>query len=917
MDSLKRSIILITALLLAVAQGAWAQVVVSSESELNTAVGTDNVTSIVLGADILLESYLNINGKTVTIDLNGHMLYRQIIGGYLSDGHVIYVHNYATLNLVNSTGTGSIKGGRANNGGGINIGPLCTVNASNVTFQDNTAGEHGGAIWNSGTLTATNCTFTNNSAGDVGAVYNAVVENTYFGAATFTGCTFTGNSSSTSAGALANATGNTSMTLEGCTITGNRAQTNGGGIWNGGTLTITGNTSIIDNDCPGGYNGGGIYQLNGTLNISGNLVVKGNGSGNRRNNIYLAPGQVVTVAGTFASGAEIWLTNAPDNLYFTSSYSTCSESNPNRVFFYDDEDYRFTIFEGEMIRYEIVLHDDVPYLNDEGEIAIQYGCGRTSLITDRTGVAIADGWYVVDQNTTFENRLNISGIVHLLLRDGVTLDAKEGICVPSGSTFHVWGQSNGSGMGELISDARSLPGYAGIGGDRQQSSGTLHFHGGAVNAFGGQGRGFGGAGIGSGSGCDSKPIYIYGGSVFGSAIDDNVDGSGRGAGIGSGLDGLCGDITINGGIVQAHAGSGAGIGSGYDGRMHITVDHTYDVWSTITINGGTVIAISTTGAGIGGGAAQNATQGMSGSIYINGGSVTAWSSNAESAEGTASQAIGHGELIRNANVYGQGGRFLYSGAKVVVDSGSQLVTLQGEDRFNYDENGKFMGLENNRYKWVEISPCDHPNGLPCVYCGLNDTETLSLADASNNFTALRDYNGHLLHATLSGRTFWKDGSWNTLCLPFALESFIHTPLFGATVVELTGASFTNGVLTLTFGNIVSAIEAGKPYLVKWDSGENITNPVFQNVKINNYPVNSKVGDVTFAGTYGPVDVYDEYHTKLYLGADNKLYYATSALNVNSFRGYFVLGENLQPNAVSSLVMDFGEEPVGELNVVEE
>jgi hypothetical protein len=35
-------------------------------------------------ADIELSSYLNINGKTLTIDLNGHKLYRNITGNYTS-----------------------------------------------------------------------------------------------------------------------------------------------------------------------------------------------------------------------------------------------------------------------------------------------------------------------------------------------------------------------------------------------------------------------------------------------------------------------------------------------------------------------------------------------------------------------------------------------------------------------------------------------------------------------------------------------------------------------------------------------------------------------------------------------------------------------------------------------------------------
>jgi hypothetical protein len=38
--------------------------------------------------------------------------------------------------------------------------------------------------------------------------------------------------------------------------------------------------------------------------------------------------------------------------------------------------------------------------------------------------------------------------------------------------------------------------------------------------------------------------------------------------------------------------------------------------------------------------------------------------------------------------------------------------------------------------------------------------------------------------TLADRTLFKDGAWNTLCLPFDLSSLTGTPLEGATLMEL-------------------------------------------------------------------------------------------------------------------------------------
>ena len=88
-----------------------------------------------------------------------------------------------------------------------------------------------------------------------------------------------------------------------------------------------------------------------------------------------------------------------------------------------------------------------------------------------------------------------------------------------------------------------------------------------------------------------------------------------GAGIGSGLRGTAGNITISGGTVTATGGNygGAGIGSGYaNGAGGSKVE-------TITISGGTVTAKSN-GEGAGIGTGENAT---AGDITISGGTVTA------------------------------------------------------------------------------------------------------------------------------------------------------------------------------------------------------------------------------------------------------------------------------------------------------
>ena len=94
-----------------------------------------------MGKDIRLSNYLNIDGRTVTIDLAGHKLYRSV-GVYASTGHVIWAHGGSNLTLTSSVAGGSIEGGMANNGGAIHIPSGNTVTATNVTFNGNSAAEH-------------------------------------------------------------------------------------------------------------------------------------------------------------------------------------------------------------------------------------------------------------------------------------------------------------------------------------------------------------------------------------------------------------------------------------------------------------------------------------------------------------------------------------------------------------------------------------------------------------------------------------------------------------------------------------------------------------------------------------------------------------------------------------------------------
>ena len=134
----------------------------------------------------------------------------------------------------------------------------------------------------------------------------------------------------------------------------------------------------------------------------------------------------------------------------------------------------------------------------------------------------------------------------------------------------------------------------------------------------------------------------------------------------------------------------------------------------------------------------------------------------------------------------------------------------------------------------------------------------SLAYDSNNDAVLTTWNGQTAKVTLAGRTLKKDGSWNTLCLPFDV-TIASSPLAGDGVtakVFSSSSNLTNGALRLDFINAPATIHAGTPFIVKWTSGDAISNPVFTGVEVNSTAPVAAVsadGNVTFAGSFSPFD----------------------------------------------------------------
>ena len=197
----------------------------------------------------------------------------------------------------------------------------------------------------------------------------------------------------------------------------------------------------------------------------------------------------------------------------------------------------------------------------------------------------------------------------------------------------------------------------------------------------------------------------------------------------------------------------------------------------------------------------------------------------------------------------------------------------------------------------------------------------SFADDADNSTIISNIvlaRGGMSDVILADRTLYKDGAWNTICLPFDV-TIAGSPLAGADVRELSNASFADGELNLEF-SAVTAIKAGVPYIIKWASGSNISEPTFEGVSLSTELKDKAIslGDgksVTFKGTYAPVAYAETNKSVLLVGEESILYYPEAGAYTNAQRAYFQL-EGLEVGTVESnaIGLRFGD-ATGIINVL--
>lgn len=231
-----------------------------------------------------------------------------------------------------------------------------------------------------------------------------------------------------------------------------------------------------------------------------------------------------------------------------------------------------------------------------------------------------------------------------------------------------------------------------------------------------------------------------------------------------------------------------------------------------------------------------------------------------------------------------------SSGKLTYNNGepTRTITIKPNDKEWTDYSMIVSGTESFTVKFAG-SGKDNRFFLDEVMVTKVAPQEITLDENSDNIVEAAEN----VNVTLK-RTFYKDGEWNTLCLPFAVAD-AKTAFDNAELREVdTQNSHDN---TIVFKE-ATAIEAGKPYLIKWANSSSAAVNVekkFEGVTLvaAATPVVVKEGGISFNGFYNMTAASELGGASVAaIGAGNKLFKVTEG-KMKGFRAAFVLSSGAE------------------------
>ena len=175
----------------------------------------------------------------------------------------------------------------------------------------------------------------------------------------------------------------------------------------------------------------------------------------------------------------------------------------------------------------------------------------------------------------------------------------------------------------------------------------------------------------------------------------------------------------------------------------------------------------------------------------------------------------------------------------IVEGATSPCTIEGLDK-NTEYDYQIVGIKEGEEDAVSDIASFTTLILPDVVLDAN----------SDNYTKIDDNNGKRVNVTINNQTIKKDGKWWSICLPFDLE-LEGSILEGIQLRQPSGTvKEVDTYLIIDCPTECDKIEAGKPYMYKFEPGEDIVNPVFEDVVMNAISQDIYIdGKAVFGNTY--------------------------------------------------------------------
>lgn len=217
-----------------------------------------------------------------------------------------------------------------------------------------------------------------------------------------------------------------------------------------------------------------------------------------------------------------------------------------------------------------------------------------------------------------------------------------------------------------------------------------------------------------------------------------------------------------------------------------------------------------------------------------------------------------------------------------------------------DATFTLTGLASNTIYDYQIQSVS--GGSTSEWIDIQSFALLNLPSDADNTGLILNSTGRLAHVTFTGNTLYKDATYNTMCLPIDLN-VEEEPFADATIriLDDSESSYDTATktLTVTFKAFTGdVIPAGTPFIVKWATGSNITNPFFANVIVGTSAKSAVFTDGEFVGSYKPVTLSDK---SMYFGSDKPQAWPSN-YTVNAFKAHIIPDDG----NVERIIINFGD-----------